>query len=72
VRTGGQTTAQGYFQLHIPHQQSVLAYRLLRALKTNENSEKDFFFHGENLMTEVENIFWDTQVSPYAFYEEGP
>jgi len=57
VRTGGQTTAEGYYQFYILHQLSVLAYRLLRALKMNEDSEKGFFFHGERFMTELENTF---------------
>jgi hypothetical protein len=42
ARASGQTTAQGYFQVYILHQLSVLAHRLLSALKMVEPSENDY------------------------------
>jgi hypothetical protein len=35
-----------------------------------ENNEKGYF-DTEKLITEVENIFWDAQVSPHIFYTAG-
>jgi hypothetical protein len=42
ARASGQTTAQGYFQVNILHQLSVLAHRLLSAFKMVESSENDY------------------------------
>ena len=45
-------------------------YRLLRALIMAESSEKDYFDTGK-LIIEVENIFWDTHISPHIYYVAG-
>jgi hypothetical protein len=79
--TGGKTTAQGCFQVHIRSARGAsrlepiaIGSSLLasRALEMNDSSEKGFFLLGERLITEVENVFWDTRVSRHAFYVRSP